>query len=442
MLDIESFIAGNRFGFGIGPKDYAKVAGAPQSWVSKQLDAVLDQSFLINLKSSASLTQEILKLRKSDDKDKNKKIRQYARSVYKEELTARTLQAVNSNTPFLERLTHFWSNHFAVSIKRREVVHLVGAYEREAIRPNILGKFSDLLLAAESHPAMLLYLDNASSIGPNSKVGLNRDKGLNENLAREILELHSLGVNGGYRQDDVVALAKLLTGWTVSNRGVDAGKFHFAKNRHEPGPIRFLDKKYSNSWQTRGKIALKDVALHPATAKFISKKLVTYFVSEKAPKELFRAVEQKFINSDGDLKEVYQTLLSFDEVWQNKYEKIKSNSDLVISIGKLINNNELLSNKVFQTSYKFLGREPFAAPAPTGYSNLNKDQVSPDIISRRIELASLVAKRIKFNREAEELLDISLGNVVSDKTREAIANSNNSQEAYALLMACPEFQRR
>ena len=175
---------------------------------------------------------------------------------------------------FGERLAMFWANHFAISAAKGPHVRVIaGAFEREAIRPHVFGRFADMLLAVETHPAMLFFLDNQQSFGPNSVAGQNRKRGLNENLAREILELHTLGVNGGYTQDDVTSLARIITGWTVVGREGrlgPPGTFVFFANAHEPGDQRLLGKTYVDAGFEQGRAALIDLARHPATATHVA----------------------------------------------------------------------------------------------------------------------------------------------------------------------------
>jgi uncharacterized protein (DUF1800 family) len=204
--------------------------------------------------------------------------------IYLEEGKVRFDSALNAEIGLVDRLTWFWSNHFCVSADKGQVRALCGAFEREAIRANVLGKFSEMLLAVESHPAMLLYLDNAGSIGPNSIAGQRRGKGINENLAREILELHTLGVRGGYSQEDVTNFAKIITGWTFSPFKQDpqhGGEFMFNERLHEPGPQMVLSHRYDDNGYEQGRAALLMLADHPATAKHIATKLVMHFVADE-----------------------------------------------------------------------------------------------------------------------------------------------------------------
>ncbi len=225
--------------------------------------------------------------------------------IYLEEAGARLKAALNSDFGFTERLVWFWSNHFCVSADKGQVRPLCGAFEREAIRPHVLGKFSDMLLAVELHPAMLLYLDNARSIGPGSFAGQRRGKGLNENLAREILELHTLGVRTGYSQDDVTNFAKVITGWSIVPLKQDlehSGEFVFNQRMHEPGPQRVIDREYEDRGFEQGRAVLQRLAGHPSTANHIARKLVRHFVSDDPPQPLVDRLSKRFLDTGGDLK--------------------------------------------------------------------------------------------------------------------------------------------
>src|SRR5262249_19222275 len=196
---------------------------------------------------------------------------------------------------------------------------MAGGYEREAIRPHVLGRFADLLLAAESHPAMLIYLDNARSVGPKSVAGLIVKVGLNENFAREVLELHTLGVRTGYTQSDIIAFAKVLTGWTVlpaatnPEHGVE---FVFNPRIHEPRPQAMMGKTYAQDGVNQGRAVYADLARHPATARHIAFKLARHFVADDPPEALTARLAQRFQDTDGDLKELAKTLVAAPETWE------------------------------------------------------------------------------------------------------------------------------
>ena len=227
--------------------------------------------------------------------------------IFLEEAKARIDAALGADLGFVERLVWFWSNHFCISADKGGGVRaLAGAYEREAIRSQVLGHFGDMLLAVESHPAMLLYLDNARSIGPNSIAGTNQHKGLNENLAREILELHTLGVRTVYAQEDVTNFAKVITGWTVEPFRQDrahGGEFTFNPRLHEPGPQTVIGKVYPDLGLEQGQLVLADLARHAATAKHIAGKLARYFVADQPPQTLVDRLAKSFLDSNGNLKE-------------------------------------------------------------------------------------------------------------------------------------------
>ena len=244
------------------------------------------------------------------------------RQVFLNEAKAHLGAAVNSEVGLVERLVWFWSNHFCVSF---DLTIMAGAYEREAIRPHVLGRFADMLLAAESHPAMLVYLNNDESIGPNSIAGINRDRGLNENLAREILELHTLGVRTVYAQADVTNFAKVITGWTVMPVGFPdhGGEFMFSRRMHEPAPQTLIGNTYPDSGVEQGRSVLADLARHPATARHVATKLARHFIADDPPPALVERLTQRFLDTDGDLKEITKTLITAPESWLPEQAKIK-----------------------------------------------------------------------------------------------------------------------
>ena len=201
--------------------------------------------------------------------------------TFRAEALARLQRAVIADCGFVERLVVFWSNHFCISANKGGLARMwAGSFEREAIRPHVLGRFGDMLKAVEQHPAMLFFLDNQQSLGPDSRAGQNRNRGLNENLAREIMELHTLGVGGGYTQDDVTSLARIITGWTFAGKQGQLGTpgtFVFNANAHQPGAQRVMGKVYQANGVAQGEAVLSDIARHPSTAKFIATKFVAPF---------------------------------------------------------------------------------------------------------------------------------------------------------------------
>src|ERR1700691_4528137 len=248
---------------------------------------------------------------------------------------ARFNAAAGLDLGFVERLVWFWSNHFCISADK--IPAMAGAYEREAIRPHVLGRFADMLQAVESHPAMLFYLDNVQSMGPNSVAGINRDKGLNENLARETLELHTLGVRSGYTQTDVTNFAKVLTGWTWTQPAEPAygGEFSFVERMHERSDQIVLGKRYADTGVEQGRAVLADLARHPATARHLAQKLAAHFIADEPPPSLVAKLEKSFRDSDGNLKEVAKSLVLADESWTPQRTKLKPPSAWLVGIARI-----------------------------------------------------------------------------------------------------------
>ena len=245
--------------------------------------------------------------------------------TFRAEALARLQRAIMADCGFVERLVVFWSNHFCISASKGGLARMwAGSFEREAIRPHVLGRFGDMLKAVEQHPAMLFFLDNQQSLGPDSRAGINRKRGLNENLAREIMELHTLGVDGGYSQDDVTSLARIITGWTYAGRQGQLGtpgSFVFNANAHQPGAQRLLGKIYENNGVAQGEAALADIARHPSTAKFIATKFARHFVADDPPPALVARLQEVFRKSDGDLKALATALLDSDEAWAAPHDQ-------------------------------------------------------------------------------------------------------------------------
>ena len=266
--------------------------------------------------------------------------------TYRAEALARLQRAMIADCGFVERLVVFWSNHFCISANKGGIARMwAGSFEREAIRPHVLGRFADMLKAVEQHPAMLFFLDNQQSLGPESRAGQNRKRGLNENLAREIMELHTLGVGGGYSQDDVTSLARIITGWTYAGRQGQLGlpgSFAFNANAHQPGAQRLLGKTYENTGVAQGEAALADLARHPSTAKFIAAKFARHFVADDPPPALVARLRDVFGQSDGDLKALAMALLDSDEAWQAPMTKVRSPYEFLVAIGRLLGRAESL----------------------------------------------------------------------------------------------------
>jgi uncharacterized protein (DUF1800 family) len=356
------------------------------------------------------------------------------------EAAARIDAAFNAELGFVERLVWFWSNHFCVSADK--VFAAAGAYEREAIRPHVLGRFVDMLAAVESHPAMLFYLDNVESIGPDSVAGINRDKGLNENLAREILELHTLGVHGGYSQQDVTSFANVLTGrtWIAPSEPLHGGEFVFNKRLHEPGEQVVLGKRYSGDGVEQGCEVLADLARHPATAQHIAYKLACHFVADDPPPRLVANLAKTFKGSDGDLKAVAEALVEAEESWTTQRTKLKRPAEWIVGILRLTAGEGSIPIGRFLNAQASLGEALWRPPAPNGYADTEAAWI--DGVPRRLDVANELAGPLAAGTDPLDLLDRGLGPLASAETRSTIARAESRAQALALLVMTPEFLRR
>jgi uncharacterized protein (DUF1800 family) len=346
--------------------------------------------------------------------------------------------AVGAEIGFVERLVWFWSNHFCISADK--IISMAGAYERETIRPHALGRFADMLLAVESHPAMLFYLDNTESMGANSVAGVNRDKGLNENLAREILELHTLGVRTGYSQDDVTRFANVLTGWTWVGLGEPnhGGEFIFVKRLHEPGEQIVLGKHYPDTGVEQGRTVLADLARHPATAEHIAQKIARHFVADQPPPSLVAKLTKSFNDTDGNLKELAKTLVTANESWTPQRTKLKRPSEWVVGALRLTGAQWAIGRVM--GGQTLMGEPLWRPPAPNGYPDYESAWI--DGLAQRLDIANEFAGRLPGNTEPLALLDAGLGPLASAETRDTIARAESRAQALALLFMAPEFLRR
>jgi uncharacterized protein (DUF1800 family) len=360
------------------------------------------------------------------------------RQIYLDEAKLRAEAALTANIGFTERLVWFWSNHFCISADK--IRSMSGAYEREAIRPHVLGRFVDLLIAVESHQAMLFYLDNAESFGPDSVAGINQGKGLNENLAREILELHTLGVHGGYSQADVTSFANVLTGWSLINTGLPkyGGEFLFFPRLHEPGEQTVLGKRYPDTGFDQGRAVLTDLARHPATARHVAEKLARHFVADRPPQPLVDKLEQTFKATDGDLKEVAKALIGAEESWTPARTKLKRPSEWHVGALRLADAHGVIAR--FMGGQALMGEPLWRPPGPNGYSDDEAAWI--DGLSQRLDIANSFAGRVADRIDPLLLVDQAIGPLASAETRDTIARAESRSQALAMLLMAPEFLRR
>jgi uncharacterized protein (DUF1800 family) len=462
-LDAAAAIAANRFGLGAKPGDLDIIATDPRGWLEAQLKGGPPLLAAPGLKSVTEILSEGFRLTRERREQQQagaatpdnvqavlKRLPQYYRPIYIAEVQARMRNGVSTQRPFVERLVYFWSNHFAVSVDKLAVTGVAGSLEREAIRPHVLGNFYDLLLAVEQHPAMLLYLDNQRSVGPESvqaqrAAKRERTLGLNENLAREILELHTLGVDGGYTQADVTSFAKVLTGWSlglgdVRDQGV-AGAFTFRPLIHEPGSQSVYRHSYSQTDLNQGKAVLKDLAMAPATARHIATKLARHFIADDPSQHVVTQIAQAFEKSGGDLPSVYRAVIACQEAWVPQQPKFKTPQDYVLSIYRGL---EIPVSERADSILPFdtLGQRQFSPGSPAGYPDRSADWDGSSALMKRIEFADALAQALSAPPKVADLGPQLLGASYTDETCTSIARAASTSQALTLLLTSPEFLRR
>ena len=363
--------------------------------------------------------------------------------LYLEEARARIDAALRAEIGFVERLVWFWSNHFCISADKGPGVRaLAGAFEREAIRLHVLGRFADMLIAVETHPAMLRYLDNVRSIGPNSIVGRNRNAGLNENLAREILELHTLGVRSVYTQADVTSFARVITGWSVVPFQQDpqrGGEFVFNPRLHEPGAQSVIGRIYRAAGMEQGLVVLRDLARHPATAKHVAQKIAIHFVSDTPPPAFVDRLAKRFLDTQGDLKELAKALVASTEAWDAPREKLKRPGEWIVGALRATGYAPPDVRPVVQAQ-NLLGEPLWRPPAPKGFSDATAAWM--DGLSQRLDIANQLSRRVGSLVDPVDAIDMVLGPLASADTRRAVARAESRSQALTLLLMSPEFQRR
>lgn len=463
----QAALALHRFGFGPKPGDIARVAADPRAALVAELksgpktihDPALSGS-AEDARDTVAFQQQRRQQRQarrmqapsggdmadagSNEMSVRKPGPPLPQRIYLNEAQAHYQSALDADIGLVERLVWFWSNHFCVSADKSGLVRsLCGAYEREAIRPHVTGKFSDMLIAAETHPAMLIYLDNARSFGPGSIAGQRQHKGLNENLAREIMELHTLGVRSGYTQADVTSFAKVITGWSIyppkrfPERG---GEFWFNARMHEPGAQTVLSRSYAQDGFDQGRSVLEMLAHHPATATHIATKLARHFVADLPPAPLVERLAKRFRDTDGDLGQVTEALVTAPESWSAPRTKLKKPGEWTIAAMRASGLEIRDVRRVINTQ-NLLGEPLWRPPAPKGFSDDSAAWV--DGLAERLDVANQVGRLVgNTGSEPDAMIDAALGPLASPETRETVRRAESRPQALALLLMSPEFQRR
>ncbi len=420
--------------FGLGRKGDEALPQDPQTWLSAQLEGP-DPALRV---PGATAEQGLDAIREQRRTRQQEPKPTPIRDIFRAEQAKYVNQILTTDTPFRERLVAFWANHFTVSLKRPQIAGLIHAYVREAIRPHVNGRFADMLLAVMRHPAMLLYLDNAASFGPDSQVGRKQRRGLNENLARECLELHTVTSASGYTQADVTAFANVLTGWSVEIIKDPAG-FVYRSFTHEPGEQRVMGQTFPDG-EEGGVAALIWLADHPSTHHNLSIKLVRHFVADIPPPEAVARVEAVLARTKGDLKAASLELTRLPEAWQ-PLTKLRSPYDYIVGVLRAANLPEDKRPADVAGVMAGLGQPLMGAPLPNGWPDTSSEWAGSEAMLRRIDWVYGFSARAAA-MDPEATATTALGPLLTEATLTQIRRAGSRRDAMTMLLASPEFQRR
>ena len=472
---MHSEIAVLRFGLGARPGELQQAEADPRGWLRAQLQGEVSRASTLELAPADRILTAYFAARAERQALKGSAAADAAAGTapnpvkdahlphYRAQVLARTQSAARTARPFAERLTHFWSNHFAVSADKGVVAGIAGTLENEAIRPHVCGRFQDLLISVEQHPAMIAYLDNQTSVGPDSRAAQfagsaragRRELGINENLAREIMELHTLGVHGGYTQSDVTTFAKVLSGWSISGLRTHAdrsarsgqddadapGRFLFRENLHEPGAQTLLGTTFRDRGVGQGEAVLAFLAHHPSTAQFIATKLVRHFVADEPPAALVGHVATAYRASGGYLPDVYAALLNHDAAWEMTPRKFKTPEDLVFSTLRAFDAVPADPHETLR-SFEFLGQRAYTPGSPAGWPDTSPSWDGSDALMHRVVWANRVGERFEHGSDPVMVCKESLGRYARPETLASIQRAASASQALALMIMSPEFPRR
>lgn len=457
-------IAATRFGLGARPGEIEAARADPQGYLIAQIrrdgaDIPQDdgESAAFRFEQMRQYQQERRAERQKKDGqgDESKRAAQAVLSAQRDlrqkvgaDFLARARLGARASAAFRERWALFWANHFTVSATKQITSVLIGPFEREAIRPHVFGDFETLLVAASTHPAMLTYLDQAQSIGPNSRAAQfaarrrNPQAGLNENLAREILELHTVGVDAGYTQGDVTEFARALTGFSIGREQDDrAGQFLFREQAHEPGARTILGRRYDEQGLKQGLAVLRDLAADPRTARHVCSKIARHFVADAPPPALVARLAQRWTETGGDLAAVARALVESPEAWAPAPAKFKTPYEFTLSTWRLIDAEPSAIERLAPILTS-LGQKPFAAPSPKGWPEDAQTWAAPDSLIKRMQWAQGFAAVAADRTDPNALAVLALGERLTPPVAKAVARAETRREAFALLIMSPEFQRR
>jgi uncharacterized protein (DUF1800 family) len=441
-----AMVAFQRFGLGAKPGGVARIGASPRAALHAEVDklgiAGIGNSTLPSYAKACAISQAPF---------------EDVEPIRQAEMNARVDKQMSVEIGFVERLVIFWSNHFSMSVNKNETVRgLIGEWERDVVRHNVLGRFGDMLRGTARHPAMIAFLDNDSSIGPNSPIGQSWGVGLNENLAREILELHTVGSGSGYTETDVNTFARMLTGWSYVrgweadngwNGGSQAnrGQFIYRADWHEPGAFTLMGKAYTQAGKAQVLSALADLAIHPATAEHIAFKLVRHFITDDPTAAMIEPIKQKFLQTGGDLKAVAHALIDLPEAWSTPLCKLRTPYEYTIAQYRALGRRYPNSDPwMMWEPLRALGQMAWECHSPEGYSDETPTWLNPDATRLRLNIAQWFGWAFVpyYKTKVLKLADNLFASALSPETRKRIKSAYSQNDALTVLFASPEFQRR
>jgi uncharacterized protein (DUF1800 family) len=419
--------------FGLGARGTQVPPTDPQAWLGAQLDGA-DPALAV---AGTSAAEGLLAARADKQQRSLGQPATAVRDLYRADTAAAMATLLTTQVPLRERLAWFWANHFTVSLRRGELRAVAWPFIREAIRPNVTGRFADLLLAVMRHPAMLMYLDNVASFGPDSATGQHQRRGLNENLARECLELHTVGREAGYTQADVTAFAAVLTGWGIDPDAPQPG-FTFFPRRHQPGPKMVMGQTFPEG-EAGGVAALRWLGTHEATYRRLAVKLVRHFVADAPPSDAVGLVAEVLRDTGGDLKAAMLAVLHLPAAWQ-PLGKLRSPFDYTVAVLRALDLPDTNRPDVPGIMAN-LGQPLLSAPLPNGWPDDAASWADGELLLRRADWAAGVSGRAPM-LDPVAVAEASLGPLLTADTAEAVRGAGSRREGLALLFSAPEFQRR
>jgi len=430
--------------FGLGRRAGEALPRDPVGWLHAQLERPDPARFANPPSTQNGLNTELRDQKTGRNDIQNDKSE--VRALFRAEMDGLLDHALTTEAGFRERLVWFWANHFTVSRRRTLAIPVIGAFVQEAIRPHVTGYFVDMLLAVMRHPAMLFFLDNVQSVGPASpmaiaaakdKAGTAPPRGLNENLARECLELHTISPAAGYTQADVTDFARVLTGWSIDLTTNPPG-FRYRPYWHEPGTIRVLGREFPPG-EEGGRAALMFLAEHPATYRHLAGKLARHFIADDPPPAAVETIAAALRASGGNLAAASRAVIGCPDAWK-PLTKLRRPQDYVVAALRALDlpPDQQVNAQAVLTG---LGQGMFNAPAPNGWPDLAEAWAAPEAMMRRIDWAFACARRAEAT-DPNTLAAATLGPLLSRETAGAMQNAGSRRDALALLLASPEFQRR